>query len=64
LFSPGKLDVSSRWKPPSDGSDGGHLSGAPKLKLRSVDQVLQNENEHGKHVTYHVPPGYLSSIIF
>ena len=57
LFSPGKLDVGSRWKPPTGNEDGEKLSGAPKRKFKSLDEVLQNENSPGKHITYHVPPG-------
>jgi hypothetical protein len=33
------------------------MSGAPKRKFKNLDEVLQNESVHGKHVTYHVPPG-------
>lgn len=57
LFSPGKLDVGSRWKPSGDDSGAKNLDGAPKRKFRSLDDVLQNENGPGKHITYHVPPG-------
>ena len=60
LFSPGKLDVGSRWKPPTGSEDGEKLSGAPKRKFKSLDEVLQNENAPGKHITYHVPPGMTS----
>ena len=51
------MDVGSRWKPPSGSGDSGDLSGAPKRKLKNLNEVLQNEAVIGKHVTYHVPPG-------